>query len=63
MKIIYNDEAHHTVPDLKERIIAVLNARNLTYRQLVEHLATTEEQLDQALTENTIEIRTLESIS
>jgi transcriptional regulator with XRE-family HTH domain len=63
MKIIYNDEGQHTVPDLKERIIAVLNARNLSYKQLVDHLGVTEEQLDNALAENTIEIRTLELIS
>ena len=57
-------EVEHTpLPDLKERIIAVLNAKNLTYRQLVEHLGTSEEDLDHALAENTIEIRTLELIS
>lgn len=57
------DAEHTPLPDLKERIIAVLNAKNLTYSQLVEHLGMTEELLDHALTENTIEIRTLELIS
>lgn len=56
-------DAEHTLHDLKERIVAVLNAKNLTYAQLVEHLGTTEEALDHALAENTIEIRTLELIS
>ena len=56
-------DAEHTLPDLKERIVAVLNAKNLTYAQLVEHLGTSEDALDQALAENTIEIRTLELIS
>jgi transcriptional regulator with XRE-family HTH domain len=53
----------HAVPDLKERIIAVLNARNLTYEQLVEYIGVTEKALDEALEQNTIEIRTLELIS
>lgn len=57
------DGEHTPLPDLKERIIAVLNAKNLNYRQLVEHLGTSEEELDHALAENTIEIRTLELIS
>jgi transcriptional regulator with XRE-family HTH domain len=50
-------------PVLKERIISVLNARNLSYKQLVDYLGTTEAELDQALADNTIEIRTLELIS
>jgi transcriptional regulator with XRE-family HTH domain len=58
-----NLEMEHTVPDLKERIIAVLNARNLTYEQLVEYIGLTEKALDEALEQNTIEIRTLELIS
>lgn len=49
--------------DLKERIISVLKSRNLTYGQLVEYLGVTEQELDKALQENTIEIRTLELIS
>lgn len=56
-------EMEHAVPDLKERIIAVLNARNLTYEQLVEYIGVTEKSLDEALEKNTIEIRTLELIS
>jgi transcriptional regulator with XRE-family HTH domain len=51
------------LPDLKARIVAVLGAKNLTYKQLVDHLGLSEEELDQALAESTIEIRTLESIS
>jgi transcriptional regulator with XRE-family HTH domain len=54
---------HNTVPNLKERIIAVLNSRKLTYAQLTEYLGLTEDQLDHALEQNTIEIRTLEQIS
>lgn len=53
----------HAVPDLKERIIAVLNARNLTYGQLVDYIGVSEKALDEALEQNTIEIRTLELIS
>jgi transcriptional regulator with XRE-family HTH domain len=56
-------EMEHTVPDLKERIIAVLKARNLTYEQLVDYIGVTEKDLDEALEQNTIEIRTLELIS
>jgi transcriptional regulator with XRE-family HTH domain len=54
---------HHTVPNLKERIVAVLAARNLTYKQLTDYLGLSEQQLDHALEQNTIEIRTLEQIS
>lgn len=57
------DAEHTPLPDLKERIEAVLKAKNLTYKQLVDHLGLTEETLDHALAENTIEIRTLELIS
>lgn len=57
------EHGHQPLTDLKERIIAVLSAKNLSYKQLVEHLGTTEEELDIALAENTIEIRTLELIS
>jgi transcriptional regulator with XRE-family HTH domain len=63
MDELNNAFGHIPLPDLKERIVAVLNARNLTYSQLVEHLGVTEEALDLALAENTIEIRTLELIS
>lgn len=57
------NELQHTAPNLKERIIAVLRARNLTYEQLVDYIGVTEKALDQALEQNTIEIRTLELIS
>ncbi|MBI3509851.1 MAG: hypothetical protein HY064_04245 [Bacteroidetes bacterium] len=53
----------HTAPDLKERIVAVLSAKNLTYKQLVDYIGVSEAALDRALAENTIEIRTLELIS
>jgi transcriptional regulator with XRE-family HTH domain len=56
-------DMEHAVPDLKERIIAVLNARNLTYGQLVDYIGVSEQALDEALEQNTIEIRTLELIS
>jgi len=56
-------ELHNTVPNLKERIIAVLNSRKLTYKQLTEYWGVTEDQLDHALEQNNIEIRTLEQIS
>jgi transcriptional regulator with XRE-family HTH domain len=56
-------EEFHPLPDLKERIIAVLNAKNLTYKQLVDYIGVSEAALDRALAENTIEIRTLELIS
>jgi transcriptional regulator with XRE-family HTH domain len=58
-----NKEMEHAIPDLKERIIAVLKARNLTYEQLVDYIGVTEQALDEALEQNTIEIRTLELIS
>lgn len=54
---------HTSIPNLKERIIAVLAARNLTYKQLTDYLGVSEQQLDHALEQNTIEIRTLEQIS
>ncbi|HEU4716963.1 MAG TPA: hypothetical protein VFU15_03990 [Bacteroidia bacterium] len=56
-------ETEHTLHNLKERIVAVLSARNLTYAQLVEYLGVSEAALDKALADNTIEIRTLEQIS
>lgn len=56
-------DLHTSVPNLKERIVAVLAARNLTYKQLTDYLGMSEQQLDHALEQNTIEIRTLEQIS
>lgn len=61
--LFMESELHTTVPNLRERIIAVLEARKLSYKQLTEYLGVTEEQLDHALEQNTIEIRTLEQIS
>ena len=58
-----DNDFHMSVPNLKERIIAVLAARNLTYKQLTDYLGVSEQQLDHALEQNTIEIRTLEQIS
>ncbi|HTF03066.1 MAG TPA: hypothetical protein VK826_03540 [Bacteroidia bacterium] len=56
-------DIHTSLPNLKERIVAVLAARKLTYKQLTEYLGVTEQHLDHALEQNTIEIRTLEQIS
>lgn len=56
-------DLHTSIPNLKERIVAVLAARNLTYKQLTDYLGMSEQQLDHALEQNTIEIRTLEQIS
>lgn len=58
-----NADIGHDAPFLKERIVAVLSAKNLTYEQLVQHLGLTEQELDSALADNSIEIRTLELIS
>lgn len=60
-----NDETpHFDFPaNLKERIVAVLKAKDFTYQELVNYLGTTEEVLDKALEESSIEIRTLEQIS
>ncbi|MGL5889785.1 MAG: hypothetical protein ACRC3B_07865 [Bacteroidia bacterium] len=52
-----------TLPDLKQRIEAILKTRDYTYKALVDHLGTTEAALDKALAQSTIEIRTLEHIS
>lgn len=52
-----------TLPDLKQRIEAILKTRDYSYKALVEHLGTTEAALDKALAQSTIEIRTLEHIS
>jgi len=49
--------------DLKAKIIAILESRNLTYDTLVNYLGITMEELDKAFSENTLEIRTLELIS
>jgi transcriptional regulator with XRE-family HTH domain len=49
--------------DLKSKIIAILESRNLSYETLVNYLGVTQEELDKAFSENTLEIRTLELIS
>lgn len=59
-----DDTPHFDFPaNLKERIVAVLKAKDFTYQELVNYLGTTEEALDKALEESSIEIRTLEQIS
>jgi transcriptional regulator with XRE-family HTH domain len=59
-----NEQPHlQTLPDLKQRIEAILKTRDYSYKALVDHLGTTEEALDKALAQSTIEIRTLEHIS
>ncbi|TND04856.1 MAG: hypothetical protein FD123_3793 [Bacteroidetes bacterium] len=59
-----DEHTHETEgPSLKERIVAVLRAKNFSYSELVNYLGTSEEALDQALADSTIEIRTLEQIS
>jgi transcriptional regulator with XRE-family HTH domain len=49
--------------DLKSKIIEILESRNLTYEALVNYLGISQEELDKAFAENTLEIRTLELIS
>jgi transcriptional regulator with XRE-family HTH domain len=49
--------------NLKDKIIAILESRKLSYETLVSYLGLTTEELDKAFSENTLEIRTLELIS
>jgi transcriptional regulator with XRE-family HTH domain len=49
--------------DLKDKIIELLKEKNVTYKQLAEHLNLTEKELDHALETRTLEVRTLELIS
>ena len=49
--------------NLKDKIIEVLSARNLSYQDLANYIGVTELQLNNALETKTLEIRTLESIS
>jgi transcriptional regulator with XRE-family HTH domain len=49
--------------NLKAKIIAILEARGLSYDALVSYLGITQQELDRAFEENTLEIRTLELIS
>ncbi len=49
--------------NLKEKILQVLEKKNYTYAELAAHLSISESELDHAIENNTIEIRTLELIS
>ena len=49
--------------NLKEKILEVLHERNFTYGALASYLAISEQELDYALENSTLEIRTLELIS
>ena len=49
--------------ELKSRIIDLLKKHDHTYSELAKYVGLTEEQLDTVLQNNSIEIRTLESIS
>jgi len=49
--------------NLKEKILQVLGKKNYTYADLAAHLSISESELDFAIENNTIEIRTLELIS
>ena len=48
---------------LKEKLLQVLKMKNYTYADLAEHLSISESELDTAIENNTMEIRTLELIS
>lgn len=48
---------------LKEKLLQVLEMKNYTYADLASHLSMSEPELDAAIENNTIEIRTLELIS
>ena len=48
---------------LKEKILEILLNKNTTYEVLASHLGFSEKDLDFALENNTVEIRTLELIS
>ncbi|MDO9188016.1 MAG: hypothetical protein Q7W13_18555 [Bacteroidia bacterium] len=49
--------------NLKEKILQVLEKKNYTYAELASYLSISESELDFAIENNTIEIRTLELIS
>ena len=49
--------------NLKEKILHVLEMKNYTYADLASHLSISEADLDFAIENNTLEIRTLELIS
>lgn len=48
---------------LKEKLLQVLEKKNYTYADLAAYLSISESELDEAIENNTIEIRTLELIS
>ncbi len=48
---------------LKEKLLQVLELKNYTYADLAAYLSISESELDAAIENNTIEIRTLELIS
>lgn len=52
-----------TMMNLKEKILQVLDKKNYTYTELATYLSISEAELDFAIENNTIEIRTLELIS
>ena len=49
--------------ELKEKIQAILEKKNYTYKALAEYLGVTESDLDLSLESRTLEIRVLEVIS
>lgn len=49
--------------DLKDKLLHVLEMKNYSYADLADHLGISEAELDLAIKNNTIEIRTLELIS
>ncbi|HEY4798578.1 MAG TPA: hypothetical protein VII99_05815 [Bacteroidia bacterium] len=49
--------------NLKEILLEVLGLQNHSYSELAEHLGFTEKELDEQLTDKTLEVRTLELIS
>lgn len=51
------------IMNLKEKILEVLRIKNYTYADLASYLNVSEQDLDFALENNTLEIRTLELIS
>ena len=48
---------------LKEKIKAILETENYTFRQLADYLNISEEQLEDGLSKKTLELRHLEEIS
>lgn len=49
--------------DIKSKITEILTKENHTFKQLAEYLQMTEDELTLALTNKTLELRNLESIS